>query len=87
MKEDNLGGLGLPVGLVGSLVIIYWGGSSGRWGGARDVGYGRGSGVVCNYDVISYDLILFKILFRFCIAVESRVEVVFSSRYYLTIIF
>ena len=58
MKEDDLGGLGLPVGPVGSLVIIYWGGLSREVGGARDVGYGRGSSVVCNYDVISYDLIL-----------------------------
>ena len=35
MKEDDLGGLGLPVGLVVSLVIIFWG-EGGDWGGGGD---------------------------------------------------
>ena len=36
MKEDDSGGLSLPVRLVrpvSSLVIVYWGGMTGRWGG------------------------------------------------------
>ena len=80
MKEDDSGGLSLPVRPVRpvrSLVIVYWGGMTGRWGGAWDVGRGWGSS----------DWISFMILFRFRIAVESRVEVVFSLRSYLTIIF
>ena len=56
-------------------------------GEAGDVGCGWGSGVVCSYNVILCDWISFKILFRFHIAVESRVEVAFSLRSYLTIIF
>ena len=46
--------------------------------GGAGLGRGWGSSVVCSYNVISCDLILFKILFGFHIAVESGDEVVFS---------
>ena len=77
MKENNLGSLGSPVRPVISLVIVFWGG--GVWPGDGGAGPGRGwaSGVVCSYNVISCDLISFKILFGFHIAVESGYEVVF----------
>ena len=79
MKEDDLGGLGSPVGPVVSLVIVFWGGE-GCSGGVVGAGLGRGwgSGVVCSYDVISCDWISFQILFGFRIVVESGDEVVFS---------
>ena len=47
-------------------------------GGAK-LGRGWGSGVVCSYDVISCDLISFKILLGFHIAVESGDKVVFFN--------
>ena len=45
--------------------------------GGAGLGRGWGSSVVCSYNVISCDLILFKILFGFHIAVESGDKVVF----------
>ena len=79
MKENDLGSLGLPVGPVVSLVIVFWGGGVWPEGGGAKLGRGWGSGVVCSYDVISCDLISFKILLGFHIAVESGDKVVFFN--------
>ena len=83
MKEKDLGSLGLPVGPVVSLVIVFWGRGVWPGGGGARLGCDWGSSVVCSYNVISCDLILFKILFGFHIAVESGDKVVFFTVLFL----